>query len=114
MRSGLHFKYGRIFKGLFMAFESDLNEFYVSGEFATTVTHKGSTLTVMFFDVREEFEGVYINHVYFTIPAANINGMIRGDTILRGTTEYMVKSITDHNSDKSIKVVELDFIRETI
>lgn len=97
-----------------MAFDSDINEFFVNGEFAETVTHKGVTLTVMAFDVREEFEGVYINHVYFTIPAANLNGMIRGDKILRDNYEYMVKSITDHNSDKTIKIVELDFIRETV
>lgn len=95
-----------------MAFNDDLNEFYVSGEFAETVTHKGVSLDVMFFDVREEFEGVYVNHVYFTIPAPNINNMERGDTINRGTIEYMVKSISDHNSDKTIKVIELDFIRD--
>lgn len=110
----MQFAVAAFFKVFNMAFESDLGEFYVNGEFAETITHKGVTITVMFFDVREEFEGVYINHVYFTVPTANLNGMVRGDVIKRGTNEYYIKSITDHSSDRAIKVVELDFIREII
>jgi len=95
-----------------MAFESDILEFYSNEEFSETITHKGVEISVMFFDVREESERVYINHVYFTIPRSRLNGMVRGDEITRGTATYKVKSITDHSSDKVIKVVELDLIRD--
>ena len=95
-----------------MAFESDLSEFFDPSEFGENITHRGNTIAVMFFDVREEQENIYVNHTYMTLPKANLGGMIRGDAVTRDTVEYRVKSISDHNSDKSIKVVELDFIRD--
>jgi hypothetical protein len=95
-----------------MAFESDLSEFFDPSEFGENITHQGNTIAVMFFDVREEVENIYINHTYMTMPKSSLGAIQRGDTITRGNIEYRVKSITDHNSDKTIKVVELDYIRE--
>lgn len=91
-------------------FDDDLAEFY--GEFAETIIHKGNSFDVMFFDTREDIGGVYINHVYCTCPANDSSGMISGDTVYRGTIEYIIKSITDHSADKAIKIIELEFIRD--
>ena len=95
-----------------MAFDSDLPEFFDNSEFAEVIYHEGTSIDAMFFDVREDIDGVLINHTYFTAPATAVSSMIKGDTIERGTTEYKIKSITDHNSDRSIKVIELEKIRQ--
>lgn len=96
-----------------MAFDDELSEFYNTGEFAESITHERSSIDVMFFDVREDVDGVYINHTYFTAPASTVTAMIKGDLITRGTVEYRIKSITDHNSDKTVKIIELEHIRDT-
>ena len=95
-----------------MAFSTDLSEFYSAEEFAEVITHEGASISAMFFDVREDIDSVYINHTYFTAPAENVASIIKGDLILRGSIEYRVKSVTDHNSDKTIKVVELEHVRD--
>jgi hypothetical protein len=95
-----------------MAFESDLTEFFDPSEFGETITHHGSTINAMFFDVREEVEGMYINHTYCTMATTDAANFTRRDLIERGTIQYRIKSISDHNSDRSIKVVELEFIQD--
>lgn len=97
-----------------MAFDDDVSEFYDNSEFAETVTHEGNSIDVMFFDVREDVEGVFINHTYCTAPSSMVATMIKGDTIERGLIEYKVKSITDHSNDKAIKVIELEHIRQPL
>ncbi len=93
-----------------MAFEEDINEFY--GEFSDTVKHDGVSYSVMFFNIKEDVDGVYMNHVYFTIPTSETSSMRRGDSVHKGSIEYKIKSITDHNSDKTIKIIELEFVRD--
>ena len=95
-----------------MSFDSDLPEFFDTSEFGETITHHGNSINVMFFDVRDEIDRLYINHTYFTVASTDAAAMTRADLIDRGTIQYRIKSISDHNSDRSMKVVELEFIQD--
>lgn len=98
-----------------MAFSEDMAEFYDTEEFAETISHEGVDVSAMFFEVRQDIEGTKINQTYCTLPASSASGMVKGDTILRGNKEYVLRSDpTDHSTDNAVKVLDLEFIRSLV